>query len=544
MNAAAFRSSALKLIRPQTRRVRLLCLAFSGFLTGLLVTFPSGAGALLAWVSLVPAACAALTEADSDKKLRPGRIYLSGFMFFMCEYSVCYHWFWSMYPLEFTGLSRGAALCVVLLGWLGLSALASLAGGLAVLCFVLLCRTRLMRKCAELRPAAAASLYAVFEWFETLGWMGVPWNRLGLSQLTVGGSPALMSSALFGPYFTTFLIVLAAFLIAHSLVRGGRGAAALIALAIFGINLAGGAVCLAAYGSANTPTVTAAAIQGNVPSDEKWGGSQGTTLTELYFSATSAAAEDGADIILWTETAVTSELGKGKADADLRALAADRGLLIAAGTFESDGEGSYANCLRFYLPDGTVSPDSYKKRHLVPFGEYVPYRGFFMNLVPPLADLSVLQNDLVGGDSTSLQEFNGITAGSLICFDSIYEELCRASRSEGADLILLATNDSWFGTSAALDMHLNQARLRAIENGVSVLRAANTGVTALIDRTGAVIARLEPETRDTLLCECPVYPGATLYTRIGNVFVYLCIAFVCGAAAYSSLLAPGGKKKK
>ena len=178
-------------------------------------------------------------------------------------------------------------------------------------------------------------------------------------------------------------------------------------------------------------------------------------------------------------------------------------------------------------PDGRISDTLYHKRHLVPFGEYVPMRELFMTLIPPLAELSALDDDMTPGTETSLFETKWGKLGGLICFDSIYEELTRASAKDGANLMLLPSNDSWwFSTSVETYQNESQAMLRAIESGRYLVRAGNTGISSIITEHGDHLAWLAPERKGIAIAEVEMCTQTTLYTRIGNLFVYLCMAFV------------------
>ena len=133
--------------------------------------------------------------------------------------------------------------------------------------------------------------------------------------------------------------------------------------------------------------------------------------------------------------------------------------------------------------------------------------------------------------------------GSLICFDSIYDELARDSTRSGAQVLTISTNDSWFMDSAALDMHNAQAKLRAIENGRYVVRAANTGISSVISPTGAEISSIGALSEGQITEEVGLRDNLTLYTRIGNLFVYICIAFIGGAVLVNTFKAFRKKAK-
>ena len=116
--------------------------------------------------------------------------------------------------------------------------------------------------------------------------------------------------------------------------------------------------------------------------------------------------------------------------------------------------------------------------------------------------------------------------GSLICFDSIYEELSLRSVRDGAEIMVISSNDSWFFDSAAVYQHQVQAQLRAIETGRYFVRSANTGISTVLSPSGEILSWLDPLTEGYAVQEISAREGRTLYSILGNAFVYACMAFV------------------
>jgi apolipoprotein N-acyltransferase len=272
-------------------------------------------------------------------------------------------------------------------------------------------------------------------------------------------------------------------------------------------------------------TVAVAVIQGDFPSQKKWLSSRASIL-KRYSEYSRAAAADGAEIILWPESAFPDPILDEAYEAyavELRSLAEECDATLLVGAYERDPKtGDCYNSLVAFLPDGSVSDTVYRKMHLVPFGEYLPVQP----PIPTLAELASLFEYLTPGETVTVFDFPVASIGTLICFDSIYEELARESVRNGAQFLGIATNDSWFGDSAALYEHLGQAQLRAIENGRWVARAANTGVSAFVTPTGAITCSLKPLTGGYLVENLELRKDQTLYTKIGNGFVYVCIGLV------------------
>jgi apolipoprotein N-acyltransferase len=165
----------------------------------------------------------------------------------------------------------------------------------------------------------------------------------------------------------------------------------------------------------------------------------------------------------------------------------------------------------------------------VPFGEFVPFRNLVMTLVPPLAEINTLAEDIPAGEDSVVFDLEVGQVGSLICFDSIYERNAMDSLQNGAQLLAVSTNDSWFTDSRGVWMHHAQSQLRAIETGRYVVRSANTGVSSVINDRGEVLESLAPLKTGYVLETARISDRVTVYSVIGNVFAYACIS-LCAAA--------------
>lgn len=477
-----------------------------------------------------------LELADNRERHALRRAYLRGFAFFYCYGLVVFYWFIELYPLDFAGFSKGAALAVVLLAWLGIPLLQA---SISALMFVLLRPiVRVTRsKLLPLYPLAAASLYIIFEYVQTLTWAGVPWGRISMGQVPM--LAAIQGASLFGSYFVSFIVILVnasvslgVYYIISRKDRRGALISFISAILIFALNLTLGTVALhkSKLSEQSASTLTVAAIQGNLSSSEKWSDDAFERTFAIYERLTLDAANDGAELIVWPETALPYDiLDSSYITARLSDLAKQADAVILVGGYYNDSEQNSYNSIFAVLPSGDFSPQIYQKRHLVPFGEYVPMRKLVTTLVPPLAEISMLANDITAGSEATVITVGDAACAPLICFDSIYEELTRASVLAGGNIIAISTNDSWFSDSRAIWQHNYHAVLRAVENGRSVIRAANTGVSSLILPSGETIELLEPLEEGYLIGELPLNEDITLYTRLGNVIVL-------AAALYSASL--------
>jgi len=496
-----------------------VAIASSAVLMGLCVMFTQLA--LLQWIAVVPAAVCLLRLADKGVKF--GKAYLYGLAFFWTYYVVIFHWFAYMHPLDFLEMGHAESLAVVCLAWFGLSFLQAVFSALAVPLFIVTVKG-VKEKYRCLLPLVAAAFWVIIEYSLTLTWAGVPWSRLALGQIDVPF--AVQSVSLFGSYFITFLIVWINFLVAYTLVYK-RKAALSVGACVLALNFLVGALMLATYTEGEK--ITVAAAQGNVSSAEKWDKHSRQKTLDTYEKFVYEASALGAKIVLTPESVLPYKLSKtGFISAELseNADAADVYLLI--GAFSTDDNYNLYNSIFAFEPDGNINETIYSKRRLVPFGEFLPFEPIVKVLLAPLAEVNAVASNFTPGRGSNIIATDYAKLGCLICFDSIYETLTLESVRDGAEIIMISTNDSWFSDSAALSMHNNQARLRAIENGRSVVRSANTGISSIITPTGEIVKSIGALKKGVAVAEVEIRNNKTLYTCIGNLFVFICYAFVLG----------------
>jgi apolipoprotein N-acyltransferase len=197
---------------------------------------------------------------------------------------------------------------------------------------------------------------------------------------------------------------------------------------------------------------------------------------------------------------------------------------------DSPNSYNYTNRAFLLRPDG--EDKHYDKLHLVPFGEYVPFRKLLF-FVDKITD--AIRGDITPGASTKPLDINGISVGVQICYEIIFSEPSRAFANNGASVIVNITNDAWFGHTAASAQHMMSLPFRAVENRVPIIRAANTGVSGFVTAVGT-IKKTTPLFETLWISESITVPPTqdTFYKRFGDLFAYLCIA-VTGAGIYLSM---------
>ncbi len=528
MTAATF-----MLARPSERvmsfvhKFRWPLLVGGALLLGLTVIFPQIG--LLEWIALVPALLVILTRLP-DKSVRYRNLYGMGFVFFFSFYVVNFYWLVCLYPLDFVGMDKGSAVFVVLLAWLGLSAFQAVGAALIFPLLGWLTRGTRLSRLPLMHPFLFAALWTVWEWLQAhSGWAGVPWARLPLGQAHM--TLTLQSAAYFGSYFVTFLILAVSGMLSYLILHPDRKWVCLtVAGSLFVGNLALGGIRLLTMPKDEGESLQIAAIQGNISSHDDYALGAVAASRMVYGDLSREAAAAGADIILWPETALVLSWDTSPSiQAFVKDLAAECGTPILIGIFtDVPDTAQLHNSIVAVLPDGTVHDVVYHKQNPVPFGEFVPYRDFIMKVIPPLGEIAMLSEDIPAGEDSVVFELDEGNFGSIICFDSIYEDNVLNSVRNGAEILCVSTNDSWFRDSRGVWMHEAQSQLRAIETGRYVARAAITGVSCVITPTGEVTDELPPYETGYAMDSVYLRDETTLYTLTGHVFIYLCMAFVGG----------------
>lgn len=510
----------------------------SALITGLLYTFYDVG--FLAWFSLLPYFYVLMKKINGDGT-KPRKMYFFGFWFSFVYYSAVFYWFTYQYPLDFMGFSKALSVAYVATAWFGMSLLYSITLALVPCLTAYFAKTALCKKYPFTIPFFIGVCWSMIEWMHTKTFMGVPWTRLALTQQKY--LPILQISSVFGSYFVSFLIVSVNACVAYALYAFAKNehkrntatrAAAVTAAGLFVANYAFGAVAMYVdEKNEDGERVKASATQANMLSQEKWSNDGNNVAYQRYSALVREAAEEGAKLIVLPETAFTYDLNeyvglKNK----ISALAEETECVLLVGAFDSEGEKSY-NAMYVFYPDGSVGENTYKKRRLVPFGEYLPAKEIFCTVFPFLNSINLFEDELTAGKESENAETEYGSVGFLICFDSIYENLALDSVKDGAELIAVSTNDSWFLDSSAIYEHNGQSILRAIETRRYVVRAANTGMSSIISPTGKIKKSIEPLVSGEITDDVVFRNDITFYTAFPNLFIV-----ICHIAVYSCLFVP------
>jgi apolipoprotein N-acyltransferase len=353
-----------------------------------------------------------------------------------------------------------------------------------------------------------------------------PWNPLG--TVLVNNIPLTRIATATGVYGLSFEIVLVntAFAAAFLVDSKRRRMVLLAAIVVAGLLQAGELV--------EPPRLaadrTARLVQGNIPilNADQWTPEYfQSTLRELGDLSVPRRGELGPtepapDLVVWPESPAPFFITNPEFRAAVSEVARRAHATMVVGSLGVANPGQPASQL--YNSAAVIAPNGdwiarYDKIHLVPFGEYVPFK----RLLTFAGKLTREVGDFLPGESRKPLALGNYQMGVFICYEAAYPGEIRDFANNGAQVFVNISDDAWFGQTAAPVQHLNQARMRAIENHRWLVRATDTGITVVIDPFGRVVAQAPRNLRTSLDVPYSVVSGTTFYTRHGNWFVWLCV---------------------
>jgi len=396
--------------------------------------------------------------------------------------------------------------------------------------------------------ALAPPFWVSLEYARAHAWfLSAPWMLLGHSQYAHPILTQIVSVT--GVYGLSFVIVCVNVAVADVIIGGirffrhrasapGMFPPAVRASAIVAASLLLGTVVFGMRSMARTGSVehlNIALLQGDVPQAQKWDRASIETIVNSYERMTRQAAAQSPVLIVWPETAVPADVSRDPALRErLERLALDTKAYLLIGAAPSAKfhkkpfRGKYFNSLFLFSPQGRLE-EEHRKILPVPFGEYDPLHG----IVRWPQALIAAMGSVVPGDRYTIFRLPDASFGAVICWESIFPDLFREFVRQGARFMVNATDESWFHVVGASSQFLAMTTFRAIENGVSIVRAANAGISAVIDPFGRITQQLASPTSLALpeegivVAQIALSNGATFYTSYGDVFAFVQIAF-CG----------------
>ena len=496
------------------RMVAAACL--SGAVTA--VAFPSLNIWIAAWVSLVP-----LFWAIEGKTVREAAIL--GWIGGTVHYGLLVYWLVGTVG-RYGGLPLVVSIGAFLLLVIYLGAYWALFSAVTVH----------IRKVLGLGPLwVIPPVWCALEALRSVFFTGFPWALMGYSQWKV--APIVQVADITGVSGISFLVVWCNAVVFELLTIGLHGRSGRVLRTSVGFVLLGAMVGGALlYGqnrireitglSENAPKVTVGIAQGNTKQFLQWDADFQEKTVSIYEDQTRKLAESGAKLVVWPETSVPFFFGIEE-EYTIRvfklAHQTDTDILFGSPAVYIDKEGRKSLRNRAYLigPEGRIL-GWYDKMHLVPFGEYVPLKSVLFFLHDLIANIG----DFSPGDSPMpLKSTTGASVGVGVCFESIFPWVSRVLTNNGADLLANITNDGWFGDTSAPHQHLSMLTFRAVENRRWVVRAANSGISAVIDPCGRIVSRIPLDRRNVLVDKVARLQLQSYYTLHGDYPAYACSFF-------------------
>jgi apolipoprotein N-acyltransferase len=434
-------------------------------------------------------------------------------VFGLCAHLLALHWVWAM----------------VAISWLAMLMYLGLAAGFT---FFIVAALRLATWIRKRTNGSYGWILPIcwipLEWLRSFGDLRMTADHLGHS---IADHPFLIQFAdLVGPYGVGAFLLAANGLL-YDTIKGRRRAALALGIVIVAVLGYDGWAWTRPWDAARTLRV--AYIQPNIPLEQKHDPAADRRTWQTLESQTRIAAAAGAQLVVWPESARPRPLyhrldfPATYAVPDVQTLARETRTTILAGVeyvrMRSDTDYELYNAAVAVKSDGTMEPVWAAKIYLVPFVERTP----FMPVLGPLLSgegdtMRWLSGHFEPGPRNAIVPMAGAKVGILVCFEELFPDLTRSLRNSGADLIAVITNDAWFGRTFFQAYQANILAMRAIESRVSVVRAANTGISGFIDPKGTYHDRSRLFVPDVQVEDLPLRSAPTVYDRTGDVAAWVC----------------------
>jgi len=375
--------------------------------------------------------------------------------------------------------------------------------------------------------------WAAIEYARTYLLTGFPWNLIAAS--IVDYTPLVQFDRFAGPYALGVLILLPSTLISWWIVARPQGIARVIVTAsvviVCFVWWATGLVASKLVAQPETgKTATAALLQPNISQEMRWDDRSLVTIFDRMMDMTTAALARNVPVVIWPESTVPLAYARTSFFRDaVEGISRQHHADIILGSVAEDPTQDKMWNAAFLVSNG-VTIGHYDKIRLVPFGEYVPLRKmlfFAHKLVHAVGEFEFGTKDI------PLQ--GRFRYGPAICYEIVFPQIGRMQVVHGADVLVTITNDAWYDGTSAPRQHLNQARLRAVENDRYLLRAATTGISAFVDPTGRIIEELPMNRQGIIYATFETRTSETPYARMGDWFAWVACVIVAIALAKETI---------
>jgi len=486
----------------------------------LALSFPKFGHPAFAWIAVAPLLVAVTHRPQPRRRafalgLASGIVYFTGTLYWLVETMT-----------TFGGLStwQAALAAAVLIAYLSLFP--------AIFAMI---QARLAGTFGRRALLMAPMVWVASEMGRTYILDGFPWELLGYSQ--AGVLPIAQLASVVGVYGLSAFVMMVSAAAAYAALE--RSAARWrVAAAVAAMVLAAGVWgAFRIRGSALTregTPVRVAVVQGNILQDQKWDPALANAIMQRYVEMTREAIGRHAQFVLWPESATPLPYERDPVRGEaIRRLAREAHITLLIGSDQYEPilpidqgkpQERVYNAAYLIQPDGSTAA-IYRKIHLVPFGEYVPFKRILFFVGPIVEAVS----DFTHGTDAILLPVAGHQASTAICYEVIYSGLMRDFVTRGSELLTTITNDAWYGRSSAAYQHWQQASLRTIEEGRYLARAANTGISGFVDPYGRVL-QSSPMFQSAVMTEDVRFLTArTIYSRIGDAAGWLSVALTAVA---------------
>lgn len=376
----------------------------------------------------------------------------------------------------------------------------------------------------------APSVWVTMEWLRGILIGGFPWIPLGNTMVTF--LPIAQLASAIGVYgLSLFVATLNTGFAITALTNGRRriitagGTIALIAA----VSLWGG-MRLSSDALTSGPPITVGLIQGNIAQTDKWNPARAGMILDRYLQLTRQAIDRGAQFIIWPESSTPFNFEEDITGNVIRDMVRQSGKPLLLGSDEiEDGAEQRSYNSAFMLDSGGSTAAVYRKIHLVPFGEYVPFQRLLFFVGPLVEAVSAFS----AGTRVTMLPVDGHMVSTAICYEVTYPALAREAVRQGSEMLTTITNDAWYGESSAAFQHFEMAIMRAIEQGRYLVRSANTGISGIVDPYGRVLIKTELFETVAVVGEARFVQARTVYATIGDLAVYVSAAAVVLALAWA-----------
>lgn len=379
------------------------------------------------------------------------------------------------------------------------------------------------RKNIWIKIVAFACMWVISEWIRSFIFTGFPWNMLGTTLAF--DEIFIQTASIWGTYGLSFIVLILTgsfYAICNKKYKSGIVifATLFLFLSIYG------------YWRINkyeniTSDIKVRLVQPSIPQSMKWNKTQLEKNFYEYVNLSKSANVEDIDFVIWGETALSFDIEyDNKYKSAIKEAIPNKGYLIT-GLVRFDDYYRPYNSMYVYDKDANVV-NFYDKNHLVPFGEYIPLRKYLPKWVRPIA------NNIA--EFATSEKFKNIQIdkyppfGALICYEIIFPDNV-VNRKNKPNWLVVLTNDGWYGKSSGPYQHLVSAQMRAVEEGISVVRSANSGISAVINPLGHIVNKIDLHNKGYIDVVLPEnLEIGTIYSTVGNVgivgFMLLCIAFL------------------